>query len=111
VGRLLSYLGIVPAGHFLDVPNALLGAVYYSYLLLLVGIMPPLVTDLIVTAAMSSTVLLAYQLTFVVKELCILCWSTHVINTLLLYKLVWTKKHQQDAAKKSKGTTTTKKKQ
>eukprot|EP00339_Tiarina_fusa_P008251 CAMPEP_0116998542 /NCGR_PEP_ID=MMETSP0472-20121206/1575_1 /TAXON_ID=693140 ORGANISM="Tiarina fusus, Strain LIS" /NCGR_SAMPLE_ID=MMETSP0472 /ASSEMBLY_ACC=CAM_ASM_000603 /LENGTH=90 /DNA_ID=CAMNT_0004697721 /DNA_START=39 /DNA_END=308 /DNA_ORIENTATION=+ len=29
-GRMLSYFGIVPDGHMLDVPNAVLGVLYYT---------------------------------------------------------------------------------
>lgn len=91
VGHLMSYLGIVPKGHFLDVPNAALGILYYSWVLLTTGSKNTFVRTLTIPmalAAFGSTVILAYQLTFVVLELCILCWSTHVINTLLLYKIV-----------------------
>lgn len=42
----------------------------------------------ITSAAMASSVLLAYQLTFVIVELCVLCWSTHVINSILFYRTV-----------------------
>eukprot|EP00555_Chaetoceros_dichaeta_P015145 CAMPEP_0198261854 /NCGR_PEP_ID=MMETSP1447-20131203/10494_1 /TAXON_ID=420782 /ORGANISM="Chaetoceros dichaeta, Strain CCMP1751" /LENGTH=118 /DNA_ID=CAMNT_0043949901 /DNA_START=28 /DNA_END=381 /DNA_ORIENTATION=+ len=34
-GRLLTYLNIVPHDHFLDVPNAVLGILYYTSIFLL----------------------------------------------------------------------------
>jgi len=96
VGKMLSYFGIVPHGHFLDVPNAMLGCVYYSYILFMIGIVASpssnrllvLLTKLISCMAMASSVVLAYQLTFVLNDLCILCWSTHITNTFLLFKIV-----------------------
>jgi vitamin-K-epoxide reductase (warfarin-sensitive) len=87
---MLSYFGLIPHGHLLDVPNAMLGTIYYAYLLFFANMRntPSAVTSLMIGVAFSSSVFLAYQLSFVVRELCILCWSTHVINTTLLYKHV-----------------------
>lgn len=106
-GRMLSYFGLVPVGSVLDLPNAALGMVHYVYLLLAIGMaqlrwqqttncatsksrqrlaaaaLP--VTNCMVAAAFASTVFLAYQLTFVIYELCVLCWSTHAINTYMFY--------------------------
>lgn len=86
VGRMVSYFGIIPVGHVLDVPNALLGALYYMILLTL-PLPRSLLTPMVVLAFMSS-VFLAYQLTFVLFELCVLCWTTHIINSYLLYEYV-----------------------
>jgi uncharacterized membrane protein len=86
-GRLLSYFGLVPKEHFLDVPNAALGVVLYTYRLLLEKTFPPL-TKILTVSAFASTVFLAYQLTFVLNDLCLLCWSIHVINTTIMYKMV-----------------------
>ena len=87
-GRLLSFLGILPEGHILDVPNAALGVLYYPYILFLSKYMPSLLTRTIVSVAFASSVFLAYQLTFVIYELCVLCWSTHIVNTLLFLQFV-----------------------
>lgn len=76
-GKLLSYFGLVPHGHMLDLPNAMYGAIFYLQQLVW-GRMP-----LLVVGAFVTSVYLAYQLTFVLGDLCILCWSTHVINTTL----------------------------
>ena len=81
-GHLLSYFGIVPEGHTLDLPNALLGAVYYI-LMLLPG-KPSVLTKLLVSVALLTSLFLAYKLT-VLRELCILCWTTHVLNAGLFY--------------------------
>ena len=82
-GRMLTYFGLVPEGSVLDVPNAVLGSIYYFYMLTLSSYLPRELTYFMTLAAFSSSVFLAYQLTFVVKELCLLCWSTHVINSTL----------------------------
>lgn len=78
----MSYLGIVPSGHFLDVPNALLGAAYYFYRLVLDEELPLVFSQLAASGAMAASLFLAYKLT-VLEELCILCWTTHVLNLLL----------------------------
>jgi len=83
-GKLVSYFGIIPEGHLLDVPNALLGAIFYTYWLVL-GTKLPRFTFAISTTAMMTAVFLAYKLT-VLHELCILCWSTHVITTRLMIR-------------------------
>jgi uncharacterized membrane protein len=80
----MSYIGLVPKDSVLDLPNAALGAVYYLYQLVFSRLLPFPITLLGALAAFSSSVFLAYHLT-IIKELCILCWSTHVINTFLLY--------------------------
>lgn len=87
-GRLLSYLSIIPHDHALDVPNAALGLTYYTTLFLLDRLFAPneSLTKLTVAlnvSAMSSSVFLACKL-LELGELCILCWTTHLINLLLL---------------------------
>jgi uncharacterized membrane protein len=93
VGKMLSYFGLVPSGSILDVPNAALGILFYSWQLLL-GSKRELtdLTHLITVGAMASSVFLAYQLTFVIVELCLLCWTTHVVNSILTYKMIQTRK-------------------
>ena len=95
VGKLLSYIGLVPHDSLLDLPNAAIGILYYSWILLFIdmpiGIMQRLLHPLIASMAMASSLFLAYQLTFVLRELCVLCWTTHVINSILFYKIVLAK--------------------
>ena len=88
-GRLLSYFGIVPNESLLDVPNAFLGLCYYTVILLaeqfltethLVKIM----TVVVNSAAMTSSVFLATKL-IQLGELCLLCWTTHLLNFLLIF--------------------------
>mmetsp|Transcript_8676 Transcript_8676/g.25657 ORF Transcript_8676/g.25657 Transcript_8676/m.25657 type:complete len:166 (+) Transcript_8676:176-673(+) len=86
-GRMLSYFGIVPDGTIMDVPNAALGFVYYSYWLIFAPLFPSAVTVGVSAMAMSSSIFLAIKL-IILKELCILCWSTHVINSRLFWSVM-----------------------
>ncbi|KAG7366392.1 vitamin K epoxide reductase family protein [Nitzschia inconspicua] len=81
-GRMLTYFGIVPAGSILDVPNAALGWVYYTIWIVVAPKLPSKLILLVASLAMASSVWLAVQL-LMLKELCLLCWSTHVINSRL----------------------------
>mmetsp|Transcript_19564 Transcript_19564/g.34401 ORF Transcript_19564/g.34401 Transcript_19564/m.34401 type:complete len:171 (+) Transcript_19564:36-548(+) len=81
-GRMLTYFGIVPQGSILDVPNAALGVVYYTFWLTLMPFFPKPLTFLVSSLAMASSVFLAIQL-LILNELCVLCWSTHIINSRL----------------------------
>jgi uncharacterized membrane protein len=83
-GRMLSLFGIVPNGSALDVPNAALGVIYYTLWLLVLPRLPRAMTLVVSSSALASSVFLAIQL-LILKELCILCWSTHVINTRLWF--------------------------
>lgn len=82
-GRMLTYFKIVPPGSWLDVPNAVLGLIYYHIVLLFSNILPSQLIFAISVGAMSASVFLAVRLVQL-NELCILCWTTHIINTTLL---------------------------
>lgn len=81
-GRMLSFFGLVPAGSILDVPNAVLGILYYSLWLTVMTSLPHVWRLFIASLAMSSSIFLATKL-FLLSELCLLCLSTHVINARL----------------------------
>mmetsp|Transcript_21604 Transcript_21604/g.27264 ORF Transcript_21604/g.27264 Transcript_21604/m.27264 type:complete len:170 (+) Transcript_21604:3-512(+) len=92
-GRLLSFFSIVPEGHILDVPNAFLGLLHYTSMILIESFIycryytKPFVksgTFVMTCLAMSSSIYLAWKL-IMLRELCILCWTTHLLNSLLLY--------------------------
>mmetsp|Transcript_59150 Transcript_59150/g.70578 ORF Transcript_59150/g.70578 Transcript_59150/m.70578 type:complete len:154 (-) Transcript_59150:35-496(-) len=84
-GRLLSYIGLIPEEHALDVPNAALGFCFYLLMLASeIVTIPAMVIQLAVLMAFSSSVFLAYILA-TIRELCVLCLTTHVINSCLLY--------------------------
>ena len=93
---MLSYFGLVPSGHILDIPNGILGMVYYTYILLrhistassqasMSGIFHPTLNLVISSLAMASSLFLGRKL-FVLKEICVVCLSTHAINTTLFYR-------------------------
>ena len=87
-GRMLSYFGMVPEKSMLDVPNAFLGALYYTYVILFSmgitsSIFPLGLTFFANSMAMASSVFLAYKL-LILKKLCLLCWTTHVLNLSLI---------------------------
>ena len=81
---MLSYFGIIPEGHVLDVPNAVLGILYYTYWLMLRSYIPSGLTMIVSSLAGASSIWLFIQL-ILLKEFCILCLSTHIINARLWY--------------------------
>lgn len=95
---MLSYFGIIPDGHFLDVPNAALGLAFYLVWLLVLPKLPKQLTFVVTSLAMLSSVFLAIQL-MILKELCILCWSTHAINSRLWWNAFSTLRAKGPAAK------------
>jgi uncharacterized membrane protein len=87
-GKMMSYFGIVPKDSAMDVPNAALGLLYYTFIFCSEQFLTR--TDLIKyltfalnCAAMSSSIFLAVKL-IQLGELCVLCWTTHLLNSLLL---------------------------
>ena len=72
------------SGHKLDLPNAAIGVAYYGYWIFLQKKFPPLIHFVICTLAMAASVFLATRL-ISLKELCVLCWSTHVTNGRLWF--------------------------
>lgn len=92
---MLSYFGIVPEGHILDIPNGILGMVFYSYIILgyfnkkrtnvrneggmLILLFAPMMNLIISSLAIASSAFLARKL-YILRELCVVCVSTHIIN-------------------------------
>jgi len=82
-GRMLSYFGIVSSGSILDVPNATLGLGYYAiWHMFLLPFFPKQIRLLVDSLALASSGFLATRL-ILLSELCVLCWSIHVINARL----------------------------
>lgn len=97
---MLSYFGLVPHGSMLDIPNAALGMVYYTlWLTGILSLFPKSLQFLVASAAMASSIFLATQL-LILSELCVLCWSTHVINSRLWWHAF------SESGKASMGSTT-----
>jgi len=91
-GKMLSYFGLVPQGHILDVPNGFLGMLFYSYTLirhytgkLSLGrqlLFTTAVNILTSSLAIASSAFLARKL-YIIREICVVCIATHFINTTL----------------------------
>lgn len=88
-GKMLSFFGLVPEGHALDIPNGILGILFYSYILIrfFTGKHPRVLfataTNLLLSSlAIASSLFLGRKL-YIIRELCVVCLSTHIINTTL----------------------------
>ena len=87
---MLSFFGIVPEGHILDIPNGVLGMLFYSFIFIRfsIGKQPrgvlftPLVNYMLSSFALASSIFLARVL-YINKDLCLVCITTHIINTTL----------------------------
>ena len=89
---MLSLFHIVPKGHVLDVPNAALGLVFYVCTILLPYLKcisrknRALLMFLAATLSGIVCVYLASILAFVLKDFCIVCASTYVVNALVWFQ-------------------------
>jgi vitamin-K-epoxide reductase (warfarin-sensitive) len=83
-GHIFSHFGLVPNGSALDVPNPVLGLCFYSLVLL----WPWNYTRLPVLVASLGSVLfsayLGYILYAVLKDFCLVCVSSYIINVVIL---------------------------
>ncbi len=95
---MLSFFGLVPHGSILDIPNGYLGIAFYLLSLirhfvgtpkscLLSHIFRPTVNLIITTLAFSSSIFLARKL-YIIKEICVVCITTHIINTTIFYRSI-----------------------
>ncbi len=88
---------------FFGQPNALFGCFYFPLLLLgvvLYGQLEPrgaaaaIATRWLVLAALAvatgTSIFLAYSLAFITKRECPYCWTSHLVNFLLLLTVPWT---------------------
>ena len=90
-GRMMSYFGVVPNGHALDQPNAVLGIAFYGIALLLpkMKFIPKGVRTLGMWLAScvscASSAWLGYILVNVLHDICIVCVSTYVVNAIIFF--------------------------
>lgn len=94
-GKIWSYLGVIPKGHFLDQPNALYGFIFYNVIATLTFFKKNLVlSHLALALGLFSAVLsvyLGYILMFLIEgkdgtkggHTCILCMSTWACNFII----------------------------
>lgn len=89
-GKLLSYFNIVAKDSSFDIPNGFLGLAYYCVCIIRATLLPKtnelwdkaqLLASLF---SLASSIFLAIRLTQL-RELCIVCWTTHVINASLFF--------------------------
>jgi hypothetical protein len=71
----------------IHVLNLALGLLFYSYWLFLMPTLPNVLTVIVSSMAMASSVFLAIKLVML-NELCILCWSTHAINSRIFWSVM-----------------------
>eukprot|EP01083_Nonionella_stella_P205394 747991_1 len=96
-GKMLSLFGIVPEGHALDVPNGVLGMLFYGYTFVRYFIskrqggalilFTSTVNAIISSLAIASSIFLGRKL-YIIRELCVVCLSTHMINTALWIRAI-----------------------
>ena len=91
-GKMLSFFGIVPEGHILDIPNGYLGIIFYLYTIIRFYtinknnprqpfiLFTTFMNRFISTMAIASSIFLGRKL-YLIRELCVVCVSTHIINT------------------------------
>ena len=91
---MLSKLGLLPKGHPLDLPNAAFGLLFYicalahwnfSFLSRSIRAFVMLIAALVAAA---SSAWLAYALTYVLRDVCVVCVSTYVVNTAILVSAI-----------------------
>lgn len=86
---MMSKLGLIEKGSMLDVPNAAYGVLFYICAMVhwKLTFLPKVARSLLMLAASAlscaSSVWLAYALYFELKDACIVCISTYVVNTVI----------------------------
>lgn len=77
-----------PRAHLFGVPNSLLGVVYYVVLGIAIWLVRGAPAELALLAASllaaATSVGLAYSLLFITRRECPYCWTSHVVNWVLL---------------------------
>ena len=89
-GRMMSYFGFVEEGSDLDQPNAVLGILFYgiTFILPYLTFIPDFVRKLGMFLAScvscASSAWLGYILVYVLEDICLVCVSTYVVNSIIL---------------------------
>lgn len=83
-GHILSHWGVVPKGHALDLPNALLGAVFYAVALIHKDLGLPRVLFLGASVlSVAFSLYLATVLKFVLHDACLVCITSYALNAVI----------------------------
>jgi uncharacterized membrane protein len=80
-----------PRAKLFGVPNSVFGIGLYAYLILNLFVHFPVIIALVLLSfAVIRSIYLAYSLIFVTKVPCPLCFTSHVINIILLFTVFQT---------------------
>jgi vitamin-K-epoxide reductase (warfarin-sensitive) len=88
-GHILSALGLVPLNSILDRPNCEYGVLFYLSVLFFYSfsLNSPLMRFFLLLTAVFGMVLsciLAYIMVYILQQICIICYATYVVNTVIL---------------------------
>ena len=113
---MLSFFGLVPRGHVLDVPNGVLGMLFYAYIIVgyfiggeatrrerrgaagMYALFGTSVALVVSSLALASSVFLGAKL-YAIRELCVVCLSTHAINATLWIRTMMEYGNARDKSK------------
>ncbi|XP_028042965.1 vitamin K epoxide reductase complex subunit 1-like protein 1 [Bombyx mandarina] len=90
-------LGIIDEGSYLRLPNPIYGTIHYCIMIILSAYDSLVTTNIQFSLAGISSLLccyLAYNLIYVLKDICVVCISTYLINGTMLF-LIWSKFKRQ----------------
>ncbi|MBU3758446.1 MAG: vitamin K epoxide reductase family protein [Candidatus Omnitrophica bacterium] len=77
-----------PHAKLFGIPNAVLGFIFYSYLIADLFFFPPGLALVLSAAALMRSLYLAYALIFWERTSCRLCFVSHVLNGALMILLI-----------------------
>mmetsp|Transcript_15057 Transcript_15057/g.22697 ORF Transcript_15057/g.22697 Transcript_15057/m.22697 type:complete len:193 (+) Transcript_15057:379-957(+) len=93
-GKMLSFFGLVPKDSALDIPNGILGMLFYTYVFIRCNmrssdliLLDRRVNAVVCSLALASSVFLARKL-YIIKEICVVCVTTHVLNTTVFCRAI-----------------------
>jgi len=72
-----------PRAKIFGIPNSAFGIGIYLYLMLDLFFFPPFLGFLLLAAALTRSIYLAYSLIFITKIPCVLCFTSHAVNLVL----------------------------
>merc|ERR1712228_24022 len=83
---------------FFGIPNAALGVLFYLFILILDAMKWYQYIVYMATLSLIISLYLAYILAFVLKDMCVVCVSTYIVNTIMFF----TARYYANSTKKSK---------